>query len=59
MPSCHVLIQTYIFGAETHLGAGVMSVFVSLWLSAHFKLSFGSTALRKCPWRFWLHCDEL
>ena len=53
--------QTYIFGAETHLGAGVMSAFAFLWVIIAWALTstfVGSTALRKGPQSFWLHCHE-
>ena len=58
---CCTLTQMYNFGAETHLGAGVMSAFVFLLTSTAwaFTLTFsGNTTLRKGPRRFWLHCHE-
>ena len=48
-------MQTYTFGAETCLGAGVMSdfVFLSATIVQGLTLTFiGSTALRKGPWRY-------
>jgi len=50
-----------IFGAETHLGGGVMGAFVFLSAAIAWALAWtfiGSTALSKGPWRFWLHCHE-
>jgi len=49
------------FGAETHLGGGVMSAFVFPQppLLDHPTSTFiGSTAFRKGQRRFWLHCHE-
>ena len=58
---CPALTQTYNFGAETHLGAGVMSAFLfpSPAIARPVTSTFvGTKALRKCPRRFWLHCHE-
>jgi len=48
--------QTYNNCAETHLGDGVMSPFVSRLSAiarAHDPTVIGGVALRKGPWRFW------
>ena len=48
-------------GAETHLAGGVMSAFVSHrppLLECPTLTIIGSTALRKGPQRFWLHCHD-
>ena len=57
----HAVAQTYNNCAETHLGGGVMSPFVSP-LSAiarvHDPTVIGSVALRKGPWKFCPHCID-
>jgi len=51
----------YIFGAETYIGAGVMSAFVFPLVTIAQALPstfIGSIALRKGSWRFWLHYHD-
>jgi len=57
----HAVTQTYNNYAETHLGGGVMSPFVSRLSAiarAHDPTVIGCVALRKGPQRFCPHCSD-
>jgi len=54
------VIAVMCWPKHTHLGAGVLWSFHRLpLLKCSLRLSLAvATALKKVPWRFWLHCHD-